>query len=146
MELDPIDPIAVAIVRLELRSETVGQAGEFLNVLVAGHGTERGASGRRPGSLAIDGGAQHHIAGEGVERACRLRLVENPMGAETIGGGFEDGWGKRLVHDRLPGYRSPQIASEFDLPCLSRARVARWTQRPGIGPFWSVGLETATRR
>src|SRR5512145_535781 len=139
MELDPIDPIAEAIVRLELRSETVGQAREFLNVLVAGHGTERGAPGGRPGSLAIDGGAEHHIAGEGVKRACRLRLVEHPMCAETIiGGSFENGWRNRLIHDLTPGM--PQASAMMalnrciaiqSLCCLSRGPISAggWPRR-----------------
>ena len=81
MEIDPVDPVAEAVMRLEFRQMAIGEAGEFLHLLVAGDGTERLATLRRPRRFAVDGRPQHRIASEGVKPAGGLCLVQDFVGA-----------------------------------------------------------------
>lgn len=83
---------------LELGGVAVRQARQLLHALVAGHGAQRRAAGRRPRRLALDGRAQQGIAAEGVEAGRRLRLVKHLVRAVAIGSHFEDLMRKGLIH------------------------------------------------
>jgi hypothetical protein len=96
MEIDPVDAIAEAVVRLELGHVAIRKAGELLHLLVAGDRPERLATVRSPGRLALDRCAKDGIAGKGIEAAGRLRLIENLVGAVTLEGSFERGGRKKL--------------------------------------------------
>jgi hypothetical protein len=67
MEIDPIDAIAVAIVRAELRHVFVRQPRRLLDFLIAGKRSERSAARRRPRRFARDRVAEYDVAREGVE-------------------------------------------------------------------------------
>jgi len=86
MEVHPIDAVAEAIVSLQFGQMTVGEAGKLLHLLVAGDGTERFAAVRGPRRLSFDRGAQHGVAGEGVEAGGGFGLVQNLVGAVAAGG------------------------------------------------------------
>src|SRR5277367_4073425 len=110
MEVDPVDAIAEAVVRLELGQVAIRKAGQLLHVLVAGDQPECLAAVRSPGRLALDRCAKDGIAGKGIEAAGRLRLIENLVGAVALEGSFERGGRKSVVHESL------QMVVE---PCLS---------------------------
>jgi hypothetical protein len=67
MKVDPVDPVAEAVVRAQHRLVLVREARRLLHERIAGERADRGATRRGPAGAALDPAAQRGVVAEGVE-------------------------------------------------------------------------------
>ena len=117
MKVDPVDPMTVAVMGLQLRRMAVGKPRMFLDVLVAGQPTEGRAAGPCPGRIPGHRGPEHRIAIEGIEADRGLRLVVDLVGGVAVGQARPED--RRLLQrriDRASPVWDPVIRADGDLP------------------------------